>query len=210
MNAAFLTAAIPEPFTILGRNLKPFSLGHELLFQRFGVNFSVESKDAPRYEDLILGVLLCSQEFDQALLSLQSRWLPLRLKLWAWRCGKFDVAKKMRLFHDYISEATKLPEYRQLREEGDPIKTGAPFVQTLKIYLMEKFGLNSAEALDTPYSLAVWDYFTSQENAGAIHIVTEEDRIEEARIKAEYAALEPKVTEWAERVMAQQRAEGLA
>ena len=87
MNAAFLTAAIPEPFTILGRNLKPFSLGHELLFQRFGVNFSVESKDAPRYEDLILGVLLCSQEFDQALLSLQSRGLPHRIKFWAWRGG---------------------------------------------------------------------------------------------------------------------------
>lgn len=208
MNAAYLTAAIPEPFTILGRRLKPYSLGHELLFQRFDVNFSNESSKAPWHDDLILGTLLCSHDYAGALSALTSSWLPLRLRLWAYRCGKFDVKEKVQMFATYVADATRLPLYDSLREP-DPdkpvIMPGSPSVQSIKVTLMSEFGLSEIEALNTPYSLAIWNYLTFQENRGYVHIVTEKDLEERARLEEQKKILDPKVTEWANRVMELQR-----
>ncbi len=174
MSAGYLLAAIPEPFTVLGQRLKPFCLGHELLFQRFNISFAVGAEDAPEYSDLIAGVLICANTYEDGLDDLTSRWLPLKLRFWGWRCGNFDVGEKIRLFQDYIDAHTKQPEYT--RDGGESSEPGAPFIQSLKVTQMSEFGMSESEALNTPFSVALWNYLTLQENKGAIHIVNDADR----------------------------------
>ncbi len=154
MNAGYLLAAIPEPFTILGQRLKPFCLGHDLLFQRFGINFATTSEESPEYADLIAAVLICANTYEGGLSALTSRWLPLKLKVWGYRCGKFDVGAKIKLFQDYIEANTKQPDYWSEREGGSRAP-GAPIVQSMKVTMMSEFGMSESDALNTPFSTGI-------------------------------------------------------
>ena len=50
----YLHSIIPEPVTILGQDLRPFSLGHYLLLQRLECAFVCEDKE-PLLGDLLWG-----------------------------------------------------------------------------------------------------------------------------------------------------------
>ena len=68
--ADYFTAAIPEPWQILGLRLKSFSLGHYRILKRFKCAFVDDETSQVTREDLIFGVLVCSmtpKEFMQLL-----------------------------------------------------------------------------------------------------------------------------------------------
>ena len=58
----YLHSIIPEPVTILGQDLRPFSLGHYLLLQRLECAFVCEDKE-PLLGDLLLGLLVCGNTY---------------------------------------------------------------------------------------------------------------------------------------------------
>ena len=174
MSAAYLQAAIPQPFTVLGRKLKPFTLGHQLLLEYFGSGFALGSDESPTYEDLLISVFLCSYSYEDALKKLESRWLVLQLKLWSWFCGNFDVGEAIEFFQRYIGAHTKEPDFWVTQKSG-PSHSGIPFIQFLKVKLEQELGYTEQQALDTPYQIAVWNYLTFLEHKGVIRFFNSED-----------------------------------
>lgn len=186
MKSAFLKAAIPEPFTILGKRLLPFSLGHELLLQRFDSPFALESKETPILADLFTAVWICSHDFDTAVARFWLQETQDEMAAWGEELGAFDPFAKVKLLSDYIAQSTKEPDF--WRGEGSNGKPpGAPWIQTLILANM-KLGYSRTEALALPYSLAEWNFAWEAEQVGAVNIWTDRDyALQEAANKAEEA-----------------------
>lgn len=174
MNAAFLQAAIPEPFTILGKRLHPFSLGHELILQRFENGFAVESKTLPKLDDLCFAVWICSKSYEEALRSLESRLTPMRLRFWGWRCGSAKLEEKFMLMLDYAAKAAEMPEI-WLQDSHSGRQPGTPWVQTL-IACASRQGFSYKEAMDMPYALVLWLFFGEAEKEKKVELFNDHDR----------------------------------
>jgi len=207
MKAAFSLAAIPEPYRVLGRNLQPFTLGHQILLERFESSFAVGSQkqadDSNIYGDLILSVFLCSFPFEEALRQLNSRFL--KLKLWAWGklCGRFDLLEAIEFFQTYIEEHSREPEFKVISNGNEAqFDSAIPFSQFLKVKLEQELGRSPAEALNTVYSAAIIDYLTAMEGKGLIRFVSEEEKaLHEVANDPEVNA---RIEAWAKKVMASQ------
>jgi hypothetical protein len=146
-DAAFSRAAIPEPYRILGKKILPFKLGHEILFQRFDIAYSVENPSEPGFSDLVMGVLICSSKPEQFIESMKSRLFPLKMWLWGKICGRFDMFEKFRLFTDYMNEGRDIPQLWP-NGEGEKIQKTS-MAETLYSSLRVKNGLSHDEAMNT-------------------------------------------------------------
>lgn len=191
MDAAYLKAAVPEPFTILGKALKPFSLGHEILFQRFGNRFSIENditSNPAQIDDLLLGVYICARRYVNTP-TLDGFRVPFRVRMAGRIFGERYFSKALERFGDYIKSHTSIPDfYTKSKGDDDAIQEiGAPTIQSVKVSLMSNLGLSEDEALNTQVSLAFWNHLTWLEGQGGIQIIDEAEmkRQEEARIMAE-------------------------
>ena len=176
MDAAYLEAATPRPFTVLAKKLKPFCLGHELLFQRFGNRFSIESKEEPRIEDLLTGVFVCAEPYRVGI-TLDNFSIPIRARLFTKMMGPSYIGRAFKLFSDYIAINTQIPEFFS-KDSGTRDRTGSPTIQSVKVSLMSNLGLSEGEALNTPFSLAFWNHLTWAEAQGSIQIVDDAWRAE--------------------------------
>lgn len=188
MDAAYLKAAHPEPFTILGKKLRPFCLGHEILFQRFGNRFSIESKEAPQMEDCLTGVFICSQPYQKEN-SLDGFKIPLRARLTAKFFGMSYLETAFDLFSNYIAAHTEIPDFYSKGDDA-PAEVGTPTIQAVKVSLMANLGLSEEEALNTPLSLAYWNCLAWSEAQGGIQIIDEAERKNQAQQLAEAKAME--------------------
>jgi hypothetical protein len=56
----YFSAAYPEPWQILGVNLRPFSVGHYLKLKRLNCAFVADGESLASVGDLLLGVIICS------------------------------------------------------------------------------------------------------------------------------------------------------
>jgi hypothetical protein len=184
MMAAYLEAALPTPFVVLGKTLKPYTLGHELLLRRFDSGFAFESNKPATVEDLIFSVLVCSRTYPDALRLVEECLSKFTLRLWGYYCRDLNICLESQRFHAYVAEATRIPgmDWKEGIESGGAI--GSPWHQLLKITLMDKFGWTEMEALSTPYAKAIWDYCSIQEAAGRIRIQTDQDRQDYEEAKA--------------------------
>lgn len=171
------------PFTVLGKRLKPFSRGHNILLRRFGSNFAVGASESPGYSDLILSVFICSHTYEGALNALSSRWLWLRLKFWGFRFRRFNVLGKINLFARYIAHHTQEPKY-WIEKEGDGRGSGIPNEQFDLSNLMQFFGCSYSEALNLPYPVGTWNLFKLLEQEGIVRVWTDRDYEMQAAAKA--------------------------
>lgn len=172
MDAAYLEAALPKPFTVLGKHLKPFCLGHEILFQRFGNKFSIESKEEPTVEDLLTGVHICAQPYSKDV-SLDGFSIPFRVRLFSKLMGIKYVANAFLLFSNYIATHSVIPDFFA-KETGQSDRHGAPTIQSVKVSLMANLGLSEDDSLNTPFGLAFWNHLTWAEAQGSIQIMDDE------------------------------------
>jgi hypothetical protein len=176
MQTAFLKAAIPEPFVILGKRLRPFSLGHELLLQRFENGFAIGSDRMPTIDDLVFAVWICSQPYEDAIRSIQSPLMGLRLRLWGWRIGKADLMDKFDLMLSYITEACQRPEVWSKESAGSTGREmGTPSIQFL-IMSATRNGWSYRESMDMSYPLAVWLMSAEAERENRLEIVNDRER----------------------------------
>lgn len=172
MNAAdTFTAAIPEPFQILGLALKPFCLGHYYAMRRFDVAFvSDESCDAT-VEDLILGVLICSMTPEDFLEFISSATCKEEIKTWGEQIGlQFDLSEKVQLFNDYIERASRQPV---IIYTGETSGSGSHWSQTIKYALLNS-GLSLQEATNLPLSEAFALFYKRAEENGVIEFADPE------------------------------------
>ena len=174
MHAAFLEAAAPEPFRVLGRNLKPFTIGHQLLLERFESGYAVGSTVSPSWDDFIFSVWTCSQSYADVLKALASRVTLVRVYLWSKRCGKFDVREAQQFFNQYLEANTSEPMYfYDDTKAGDAL--GIPWGLYLKQMVQEKLHLNEAEAVNYPYRQASLLYLRQLAERGMIKFGTDHD-----------------------------------
>ena len=188
MDAAYLRAALPEPFKVLGKKLRPFQLGHEILFQRFGVRYSIESADAPDIGDLFKAVHVCSQDYSPDV-TLENFSIPIRVRLVGKIFGAQFIDDSMNLFRAYIAEHSAIPDF-YTKGEGSTARVGTPTIQAVKVSLMANLGLSELEALRTPVALAFWNHLSWAENQGSIQIIDDREREIIAAAKANESAVE--------------------
>jgi hypothetical protein len=189
MDAAYLKAAHPEPFRILGKDLKPFCMGHELLLQRFKNRFSIESEDQPDESDLIIAVYICSHQYEPGF-SLDNFRIWPRAWVYGKTLGQRFMLSAMLRFHQYIEAHTEIPEYYI---QGDPEErtVGAPTIQAVKVARLKNSSATELDILNEPFSKVFWDHLTWLEGQGQIQIVDEaekERQIERATLAASMEA----------------------
>lgn len=163
MDAAYLKAAVPEPFRILGKNLRPFALGHEILLQRYRNRFSIESTDEPGIRDLLIGVHVCSQRVERV--TLENFRIPIKVKAYSQFLGPSYLNNALSLFRCYIIEHATIPDFVQDAAGGGG-GGGAPLIQAVKTSLMANLSLSEIEALNTPFALAFWNHLSFLESRG--------------------------------------------
>jgi hypothetical protein len=151
----------------------PFLLGHEILFQRFGVAWSIENPGAPEYSDLIMGVLICSRPPAQMLSEMKSRWFPLRLWTWGKICGAFDPFEKARLFQDYMREGRDIPKIWDKSGSSRVNKTS--LAESLYSMLRIQRGKSHDEAMNTELWPLLRSMVADAEARGAIDIRDDSD-----------------------------------
>jgi len=192
MTAAYFSAAIPEPYRILGLQLKPLSLGRYRLMHRFDVAFVADEETLPGFQDLIVGVSICSMRCDDFLAWWGTKKFYRQMRKWSKRLcpgqwigripwlGKWwmarhgvDVPEKLALFGKYISEGSEVPKFWDLT--GGSSASGAHWAQAVEVILRGELGWTRDEINEEPLSKALSDYFKWMENKGLIQLMNEND-----------------------------------
>ncbi len=173
MEVDYLRAVFPERFRLLGKPLKSFSVGH-LLLLRWLDNAYVIPDRKPAPGDLIQGVFICSRTYSQAIRSLHSPFLQLRLRLWGISCGRrWDIIEKMRVFRRYIEDGSQPPDLHE--SDSETRLPGAPFIQRIVIRLKSHFRMTDGEVMEYSWQLALHDYFASYEMENRVKIVNADE-----------------------------------
>jgi hypothetical protein len=195
-HVAYFSAAVPEPHTILGLRLRPFSLGHRILLKRIGNAFlSPEGRasEAPvkiTYDDLASAVFICAHTWKENLEALHDLdgtqkfmrawqrklsgqtgwkyWLGLRAP------ALIDLPGKAKAFSAYLADGESHPSYHF--EPGGEMD--CPIEQIVKATLLSQTSLTEDEIMDRSWSLCLWDYLTLKAINGDINFI-DDDEIEE-------------------------------
>lgn len=114
MNGFYEQCILPEPFTILGRDLKPFSFGHYILLRRFGVGFVKDEATPYTLEDLVFSILICSFTFEEASDLLNNRKFQSVALEWGKSLRAKQVAALKKQFSDKSPE-----EIESLADKAD-------------------------------------------------------------------------------------------
>lgn len=192
MEAAFLRAALPEPVIILHQELRPYSIGHELLLKRHDNGFVCKGIPA-QIEDLFLGACICHQDYDSAQAWIRSEKFNRDIHDLVKLCGQFDPQPVMAAFAKYIREGSAFCDYEPIKSRRDhraPVsRPGAPWEAIVLTFLTGTLGWSRTEALNAPYGLAQWLYCTHLERTGKIQIDSDGSQAMRKRIREEMRKL---------------------
>lgn len=193
----FYAVAIPEPTTILGVRLRPFSLGHLILLHRVRSAF-VTPDETLTIHDLALSVLFCSMTYMEGCELFNRTDLPKQFTAWhrklsgGWlaRLGlrketPIDYAKKSLEFSEYLNRGSASPNYTYNPSEFRSMD--CPSVQVIKVSMMKDLHIPEAELMDRPWAMCVWDHVTLRAMAGQITLI-DDDVIKKAQESAEKLA----------------------
>lgn len=173
MSQEYYEAAVPEPWTILGLNLKPFSAGHLILLHRVESAFVLGGPIT--WEDLALSVFICSQSFEDACESFNDPELNKFMLEWyealTANDQKIDLAEKSEMFGQYLNAGSRCPDHTY--KEGGSSIGEVPTVQFVKAYLMLKTNMSESEFLNRPWTRSLWDFITIQALEGQVQLFKE-------------------------------------
>ncbi len=194
MNEAhdYFPRCIPDPYRILGLQLLPLSLGRYRLLKRFDCAFVADGPAKADISDLLLGLVICSLRVEEFILMANAGQLAKEVCRWSrkacphswvglipwlgkwWRKKhSFNYAEKILLFQEYITEAQKIPAYREL--ESNSQSSGAHWSHGVEVTLRSEVGWSREEIDEQPLSKAIGDYFKHCENKGLIQLMTPEE-----------------------------------
>jgi hypothetical protein len=179
----YTKALIPEPYVILGVELKPLCLGHIFLMKRFECGFADEDPAATGgIEDLFLGIAICSRKYEDFLEFIKD---PVELKRWTkqWRKeilrqikksqNGYDLFTRIALFKKYLKDGIKVPKYWE-QSEDDGI-SGTHWTHSVLNVMTSELGYSQEEAMNVPVTRALHDYFRFLERSGAITLMTDDE-----------------------------------
>lgn len=187
----FFEAAVPEPYTVLGLNLKPLSPGHLILLHKVESPFICGG--LPTLDALVMAIWICHLDYKEALTSLTDPATKEKIAAWQKEIGAFSFVKKAALFFEYIKEGRKHPHF--LFNDGDFDVIQAPLEQVVIMTLLMETNFTEAELLDRPWRRCLWDYITVKNIRGHLRLSSQEefDSMEQARKEAE--AIERKMAQ---------------
>lgn len=177
MSAAEIKAAP----VVLGKKLKPFTLGHQALLEAVGSSYAAGPKIQhesleEEYNNLLLAAFICSLDFRSALVAFAHPWLiSAHNWYWRWKLGHFDIFEEAAKFKKYLTDNTCEPNY-WINEEHESGESGIPWLQFLKAKNQEVLGISERECMDLPYKAALDNWLTKLAAHGAIKFWTAEDR----------------------------------
>lgn len=179
MDDTFHRAAIPEPVTVLGRRLKPYSLGHQILLER--VRSPILAGSAFTFGDLLVAVSICSRDFNGAV-----KWLEdggtASLKWWGFKVwlgihlGTANLARALQTFRTYLRNGSLCPT--PLYDTNARVKRLEVPLAALALQSLVKGGFSLSDAYNVNYGLALWLYCIACATDGDAEIVGEEWRKE--------------------------------
>src|SRR5689334_18492383 len=126
MSAAWFSACAaaraPTETTVLGLRLQPYAIGHEIILRQNESHALDGSLDDVTLQELLLAVLVCSQEFHAAQKLLRRgtvlKWLGLIWRLVLPR--DVDLVEELVVFRAYVREHTWAPEVARVAN-GKPL-----------------------------------------------------------------------------------------
>jgi hypothetical protein len=183
----FLAAEVPRHFVVLGQELLPFSLWHCELLLWLGNGF-VTPGAAVGLGDLVQGVFFCCQTWEDGTAALRDPQLGERLEAWGESVGEqlaqenpkkfleegIVLEEKALLFAEYLREGSGRPELLPADGEGGRAP-GAPMLQLLKLFLMERLRMTESQAMNYSFAKACHAFFAHHELQGTAKIANEEE-----------------------------------
>lgn len=164
----FYLASVPEPVTLLGLRLRPFSLGHKLLLHRVESVFVCGGEIT--HVDLALSVFICALRYNEACEAFNDRRLPrfmarwhakltgdTRIRRWLGIKPKpVDLKEKAEAFENYMAAGSKMPyfSYEDSRSGAAQLES----VHAVKLSLLSKTTLTELELMDRPWGLCLFDF----------------------------------------------------
>lgn len=157
---------VNEPCRVLGTMLRPFSLGHHLLFTKLGLGFAGNpyyDSDPPQ---LAMAVFLCAAPHsDVESAMVRDEWAD-EFSKWAgrlkpkhfWSKPTFNHSTEASRFCDYLEAGYQRPPIWK-HETASSVTLSAPWECLLKCRLISG-GYSEREALEKYLPAAWYDYFT--------------------------------------------------
>jgi hypothetical protein len=163
---ATATPTVPEPCFILGTAMKPFSLGHHILLKRLNLPFCGNPLFDAGNDDLMIGIAICGQSYDETLEQLLDGTWPKVFEDWlsqlkSKKTSQTTLVESEVLFRAYLSDGYKRPPvWRHDIVKG--ITLSAPWEMLLKNRLVMA-GYREHEVVNGYLPARWYDYYTVSE-----------------------------------------------
>jgi hypothetical protein len=167
--AQYSQAVLPSPARVLGLNLRPYSLGHELwlIREQNPLAVSIEAGAAAMAASLPAAALICSQTFREIVGMNRDRLIAFKLRLWHIRLKRANFGRELSAFLDYRNKGTlAFPDESPDGNGGRSF--GAPLLLSMHQFLRRQ--MSDADAWDYPYGRAQMEYAAWLESEGRLKI----------------------------------------
>lgn len=168
-------ATVPEPCRVFGTVLRPFCLGHHLLFKRMELPFAGKPTADSTSDELLIGIAICGQRYDESLEQMLngtwqeifSRWTEdlYGSGFFTRKLTKVELQDGELLFRAYLEDGYQVPPVWRDDFKGG-IEMSAPWESLLKNRLVAA-GYSEDEALSGYLPGRWYDYYTMAEIKGA-------------------------------------------
>jgi hypothetical protein len=160
---ASIIETVPQPCRIFGTALRPFSLGHHLLFLRLKLPYANRPAAQPHQTQLLQAVFVCAHDYEENLEGqLSGEWAPAFDKWLATvRKMRFSYAEAREVFQKHLEDGYRLPPvWRHIHKES--INLSAPWEQLLKCRLISA-GFAITDIMNGFLPERWYDYYTVAE-----------------------------------------------
>jgi hypothetical protein len=158
-------ATVPEPCKVLGTTLRPFCLGHHLLFKRLNLPFCGNALTNATEDQMLIGIAICGQRYEEGLEQLHSGDWKKTFSTWLARVRRVTDAEKLKegfaLFRAYLQDGyAPIPVWKHMTAKG--VQLSGPWEVTLKNALVMG-GYSESEVLNGYLPGRWYDYYSQSE-----------------------------------------------
>ena len=193
----YIAATLPDTYSILGIQLKPFSLGHLLHMRKHNIVYGNDEVTSGGIADLITAIVICSLTYEEFVTATRENLITVYVQKhcfskemvlktmdftkWLKGIGKQlrKQAKQVNLltesnrFNHYLEEGIQEPAYWQEENYGKGERSGCHWTQLLHDTLLSK-GFTESCVMNMPLTEAWFHYFKLGEE-GKVKLKTDEE-----------------------------------
>lgn len=175
MDHTLLEAFVPPKWSVLGVELRPFSLGHRVLLLHLGNPFVGEATEV-KPADIVSAVQICARTWeDGLLLCSDTRESDIAVRCHLRKLRNVDWQKAADTLAEYIEEGSSAPGYSQ-PSGGGGVGRWTPWEQIMRVSLIRDLRLSESEVMNRHLALSWWDFLTLREDSGQLSILTSDEQ----------------------------------